>query len=250
MNLLSQAVATAAFVLTASTGFAANISLFYDGTYGDTGRENKSQRADLVDSGNTVTDFSGVSDAAWAAALTGVDALVIPELERRDVAGDLSAATLGAVNDYVSDGGNLVVTNAFGNALKFLNAVFGTTFADRSEVNGTSDLVAGGPANFAAGPATLNRKFSIDGLELAKLGGATSVYERNGVSSVFSFAVGSGNVTFIGYDWFGGQDAGWAKVQHTAANIGVAAPAVPLPAPALMLLTGLGGLAALRRRAS
>lgn len=228
------------------TAQAATVSYFFDGAHGDTSNENINQRADLVGSGNTVNDFSGTSDAAWNAALAGVDALVIPELEVDGVSDNLSAATLTAIADFVSAGGNLVTTNVFGNGLTFINDVFGTTLTGPTSTGASSITAAGLLSEFGAGPANLAGLNAVDGATLASLGGATSVYDDGAISTVLTFAFGAGNVTFLGYDWFAGQDADWAAVQDIAVNLD--ASPIPLPAGMPLLLVGLGALGIARRR--
>ncbi|WP_120500232.1 VPLPA-CTERM sorting domain-containing protein [Roseovarius sp. EL26] len=241
-SLLASAVVAMAITGSAQ---AATVSLFSDPSHGDVGGEVANQSADLTATGNTVNAFSGTGDAAWAAALAGADAVVIPELEVDGVSDNLSASTLTAIADFVTAGGNLVTTGVFGQGLTFINDVFGTSLTGTQFVPDSSITATGLLTEFGAGPATLTSLDAVDGANLASLGGATSVYETGAFSTVFTFGFGNGNVTFLGYDWFDGQDGDWATVQDIAVNLG--ASQIPLPAGMPLLLAGLGAFGIARR---
>ena len=61
--------ALAAMGMAVASAQAGTVSFFFDNGFSDTSEEAISQRADLVGSGNTVTNFDGTLDATWIAAL-------------------------------------------------------------------------------------------------------------------------------------------------------------------------------------
>jgi len=255
---MKRLLATATSSIAALTiGFAANaaqVSYFLDSNYVDVGGEGTNQRADLVGSGNTVTDFSGIDDASWSAALTSADALVIPELEVDALSGDLSAATNANILSFVNGGGNLVVTNAFDSnqddSLTLLNNIFGFSLVGNDSGSGDFNLsAAAAGTGFAGGAATLPSANAVNGVSVASLSGSMfNIYSNVDESAVFTTAFGMGNITFLGYDWFGGQDSEWAVVQDIAVNLGGNAAPVPVPGALVLMLAGMSGIAATKRK--
>lgn len=238
-------------VVTAVSAQAATVSYFFDNAFSDAPNEATNQRDDLVSTGNTVIDFSGTSDAAWAAALTGVDALVIPELENGVLSTAISNATKNEIRNFVMNGGSLVVTNAFfSDSLTLLNEIFGYSLvADNAGQLTSLDAAEAAGTAFASGPATLGDLNAVNGIDSSSLDASMRNIYSNGVdfTAVFTAAFGAGNITFLGYDWFAGQDADWAAVQNIAVNLNAAA-AVPLPAALPLFATALGGLGVFARR--
>lgn len=204
----------------------ARLALFFNATYsdigGDIGDEATEIQAALQSQGNTVTTFSGISAAAFSAALADQDALVIPELENANLNADLTPAARAVIANFVSGGGGLILAADSGsNDTALLNAVFGFTLTDGTVAPGTSLLSPAGAAGtpFAGGPATLPDNNLVSALTTASLpAGARSVYNVGTDTTVAAIGFGAGNVVFLGYDWFnalpapGSQDGGWNNV--------------------------------------
>ncbi|EPX82357.1 hypothetical protein Salmuc_04082 [Salipiger mucosus DSM 16094] len=241
--------AAACVVLMPLAAQAATVSSFYDSSYVDTSREALNIRSQATTLGNSVSTFTGTDQANWAAAMTGVDALLIPELERSALT--LDSATRSDVADFVGSGGNLVVSASYANnEAALLNAIFGWSLTGGSGSGAMQLQSAAAGTDFAGGPATLASLNGTYDLLLSSLpSSATAIYADSNSARVFSAEVGAGSVTFLAYDWYDtATDADWGAVLNTALNVDVSP--VPLPAGLPLLLAGLGGLVALRRRQS
>jgi hypothetical protein len=83
---------------------AKNVALFYNGTYVDTTREALYLKQSLRILGHNVHMFTGITAADWTTTLSGVELLVIPELEKADLYAAMSAAARTAIQSYVFGG--------------------------------------------------------------------------------------------------------------------------------------------------
>ncbi len=252
-NSLTMALCLVFLTTLSINAHAIPVGYFSDGAFGDTGREVVNMRADLVMLGHTVTDFSGSGDAAWTAAIAGASALVIPELERGDLAAALSATAEAAIASFVNGGGILVIAgDGSNNALGLLNSIFGYALTQSTfTAGGTTNLGpdAAGTA-YAGGPDPLG---NLDGTLLVNTaslpGGALNLYSDAGATSVMQIGVGSGHVALLGFDWFEEDDASGLADWQSVLDSALTAASTPVPEPtslALMLL-GLGAIRARRR---
>jgi len=242
---------------------AANIALFsdtnyvdYDPTFTDDGSEASNVQASLEAAGHTVTPFTGTTTAAWSAALAGADVLVIPEEVNNDIAPDLEAGAVTAVQNFVANGGGLL---SFEQSYGFLNSVFGYSLSDTGDT-APYNLTAGATGTaFEGGPASLpynDSTYSNGSLP----GSASCMYESGGGNcAVILFHEGTGQIVHLAWDWYnavpvGTEDSGWIAVLQNA----VIQVSVPVPVPtlgewgrmALVLFFGIAALMMLRRRES
>ena len=195
-------------------------------------------QASLSDLGHNVSTIGSVDGATLAAALSTVDAFVMPELENA-TPGDIDAITddvLDAIRNFVNDGGKLIIAGSSQErSAQFLNRLFeyGVTETDQMVgFGGSTKTGAAAGTFFAAGPAGLGSVNAGSALNDLPGSGATSVYENSEGSSVVLFQDGAGtqtggSVVYLGYDWFdalpgpGTQDGGWNEVLDLAVHMGM-----------------------------
>jgi hypothetical protein len=222
-NIIGPSTATLNLTVT----LARTASLFANSTYVDTtaGGEMENTRTALTGLGYVVTTFTGIADMDWNAAFAA-DAVIIPELERGTP--PLTPAAIAAINARLSSGKGLVVMGAAGsNEQMFLNSLRGWTLADSGALSsGTIAKVSGVPG-FVNSPASLNALNATYLVSTASLpAGSVPVYQTGTSTAVFA----NGQIAYLGYDWFAGQDAGWSAVLGDAI-VAVTIPPGPPTAP-------------------
>ena len=176
------------------------------------------------------TEFTSTKAASGMAAfLADKEALVIAEAEY----GAIPEGIAGAVADFVNGGGTLVVmSSASGREAEFLNTAFGYELvADNAGTMFDASVQTGDVANtlFADNATMLSGNFAIwKGLDTGSLDplptDAFVFYAstaESDVGNVVSWTQGEGQITYLAYDWFaaepaGFQDGGWVDVLHDA----------------------------------
>lgn len=156
--------------------------------------------------GHTFATFPA-NDAGWASAFSGgygaFDAVLVGEGLPA-----ISPATQTSIASYVSSGGRVIVASDHNGNVNFINQVFGyaTTLNYGCRFDGS---VAGSKqttflgSTFAAGPPTVGNLSCTSALNLASVPvAARTVYAGAGTSVVFAGKYGSGNVVWLGYDFF------------------------------------------------
>jgi len=237
-------------ILSMGIANAANVVVFYNATYVDTGAtgsaEATNEIATLTAQGHTVTTFTGITATAITAATAGQDVLVIPELENGDLNAALNAAARTAIHDFVTGGGQLIINGqGTSHEVDLLNAIFGYSLVDSGSMSSGS----------LAGPTTLGANNGTELITTASVPpGATILYTANAGAdtAVFVNNEGAGQVIFLAWDWFnavpvGAADNGWLAVLDAAVK-GTLAPKSPSAVPtlsqwALMLMVLLLGVA-------
>lgn len=143
--------------------------------------------------------------------------LIIPELEEADLLPDLTNSAKTVIENFVSDGGTLVMFNpGSGDPLDVLNNVFGFSLSG----NGFStpiSLTIAGASLFPTENATIPDLSGTDAIDTSTLPeGSVSIYEGSGTneSLVVKIPYGSGQIYVLGWDWFdavpiGAEDGGW-----------------------------------------
>ena len=184
---------------------------------------------------------SSTDEAAMREFLADKEALIFTELENYNFDGpgvaEITAGIGAAVNDFVSDGGSLVVMGShFGEAIQFINGVFDLGLVDLGwERDYVSTLNTDGAAGtlFEDNPTELpwtNGTFNlIDVNSLPE--GSQVIYhgpDETG-ASVVTISFGAGQITYVAFDGFdaapfGVQDDGWLETLQDALSTGDQTP--------------------------
>ena len=261
---MKRLIAVLAVSIAAGAVNAANVALFADTTYvnysvGDSSAEASNMQAALQSAGNSVTPFVGTAVGAWTTALAGKQVLVIPEQEvGPSIGGALPAATITAINTFVTGGGTLIVAEDYASP-HFVNAVFGFSVSDTGGGVGTLNVANAAGTRFAGGPASLPAYSATNSNVTASLpAGAKCIYDAGANCTVWQVAHGAGLIVYLGWDFFdqapvGSQNGGWNPVLLAAALSGPTTKAV-IPTLgeyemiALALMLAAAGALFLRRR--
>ncbi|MCB1488239.1 MAG: hypothetical protein KDJ88_12380 [Bauldia sp.] len=207
----------------------ADIALFYNSSYVDTTENEDGEAHNVRESLNSlshhVTTFTGVTAGTWSYYTKNYDVIVIPELEIGAL--NLDPGVRVILKQFVMNGGTLVTFGEYyhHNNTALLNQLFGTSLVDFGATGTSSRQGDASGTTFASGPASIPRNDDTQAADLHHLPArAESYYEdANGNATVFSFQVGKGQVTFLGWDWWnssppnsGGLDGGWQSVLNNS----------------------------------
>jgi Ca2+-binding RTX toxin-like protein len=233
---------------------AATVAVFDDPNFVDTsdntGAEADNVQASLASLGHTVKRFDGTSSVAFSRGLAGARLLVIPDLENADLSAALDQNAIHTIRSYVSTGGGLIIFEAddTGRDEGFLNTVFGYDLSSGTNLGAPAALTsnAAGTA-FAGGPATLPDHSFTDPLDALTLpSGASVMYQAGDEAWVTAFAVGSGVIVHVAWDWFdaapaGTENGGWLSVLRRAVSAVAGTGCTVSGTPGVDSLTGTGG---------
>lgn len=243
-------------VATAAVPSTTPILFFSNDLWTDVSDEDATMHAALAETGATITTFDGGdgSGAAWSAALTGNQVLVIPESDIFNPGGTaiMSVDAATAVKAFVVAGGRVLLGS--GDNSDLLSFITDIDYAAVwSGTGGSSwDLQIIDPTL----PATLtpsNGTDPIGGFDTWSpelLAGVVPLYvDAAGTQlAVAQFPVGAGFVGYFAYDWYPGTDpedisarALWNVVLQALANV----PATPAEAEPALAATGVDSSIAL-----
>lgn len=200
----------------------ATVAVFDDQNYVDTFggpySGSDSVQASLLSLGHQVLPFATSNIVATLGAGRPV---LFPALNYRNPARDFPVATRQALQNFVVNGGLLVIHGAYYPGA-FLNDVFGLSLAVQfggGPFPRTPD--AAGTA-FADTPSSIPANSSTYTLLPQSLSlGARHAYGTSNTTAVASIPIGSGRIVWLGYDWsnarpLGSQDGGWLEVLGAA----------------------------------
>lgn len=168
--------------------------------------------------------FSDISESGWNSVVYEISYgyVVIPEIEKADILPDMSAGAKSAVNNFVSNGGKLLMfCPSSGDLVPFLNDVF--SFSITGGEGGVSEpisLTVAGSALFPSESPTIPSLSDTSHLETSTLPAeSVTIYEGSGPnqSVVTMIPYGSGKIYVLGWDWYdasplGGEDGGWLSL--------------------------------------
>jgi len=170
----------------------------------------------LMDSANiSYTTFTDIGQSTFASFSGGK--IIIPELENGDLNPDLSSGARSAINNFVNNGGVLIMFRPnSGDLINVMNAVFGFNL----DTNGASEPIAltqAGSNLFPGESSTIPSVSATSSLDSSTLPqNAVTIYDGSGSnqSVVTMIPYGSGKIYVLGWDWFdaapvGGEDGGW-----------------------------------------
>ena len=217
MNLLGVCFCCVLALLSASPAAAAVVAVFDNPSYVDTihaapDGESDNVQATLVSLGHTVIPFSGTTAVGFSAALQNADVLLFPPLEFGNLPGDLDAAAVNVIADFVEGEGGLIVLGGSGS---LLNVVFGFSLQDTYlGVSTARSLLAEG-TSFESCDASIG--YVYQGLAVSSLPVGAKVMYGSSVASVTRLRFGSGRILALGKDWYataprGAYDQGWVQV--------------------------------------
>ena len=180
---------------------------------------------DLVALGYNPQPFVGTTGPAWAAALSGKDVVVVPETFGVTFALSLSPAAITEIQNFVSSGGAFLIAGE-GDASLELNTIFGWSINNAgSTTTGSSQYNAthGIGTQFHNGFPSVPNNNQTDPLIATLPPGTKIIYEdQPNVATIFIAPYGSGEVTYLGWDWYQcpgfGSKTRWLDVLDKSIN--------------------------------
>jgi hypothetical protein len=156
---------------------------------------------------NNILPINDILD--FTTGLNGVDVLIMPDMEQGDFSSDLPPSQATAINDFVNNGGRVIVT---GNTQSFVNSsgsilndIFGYNLVVSNLGPGTSNTKQTALPCFSSLPGTFSNTSPVGNFVIT--GGlppnATVLYSGNtvGQSTVVSFSEGIGDVIYLAWDF-------------------------------------------------
>lgn len=167
--------------------------------------------------------FSDISESGWNSVVYEISYgyVVIPEIEKADILPDMSAGAKSAVNNFVSNGGKLLMfAPDNGDVIPFLNDIFSFSIGGEGGVSEPISLTIAGSALFPSESPTIPSLSDTSHLETSTLPAeSVTIYEGSGAneSVVTMIPYGSGKIYVLGWDWYdasplGGEDGGWLSL--------------------------------------
>ena len=191
-------------------------------TAGGIGAESDNVQATVSSLGHTVSTFTGITAADIGSALDGQDALMIPEQEKGDLNSSLDSFAKAEIANFVSSGGQVVIFGSFsGGSANIINGVFGFSVVSSGGGLSTQTAAATG-TEFEDDALSIPSANATNSLAVSSLpSDAKAIYTVGGNATVAVMPFGSGQVTFLGWDWYdaapiGSQDGGWLQVLESA----------------------------------
>lgn len=167
--------------------------------------------------------FSDISESGWNSVVYEISYgyVVIPEIEKADILPDMSAGAKSAVNNFVSNGGKLLMfAPDNGDVIPFLNDIFSFSIGGEGGVSEPISLTIAGSALFPSESPTISSLSDTSSLDTSTLPAeSVTIYEGSGAneSVVTMIPYGSGKIYVLGWDWYdasplGGEDGGWLSL--------------------------------------
>ena len=211
--LVAAPLAIAAPAAAAPAPNTAKVLFFSNDSYSDPDGEDPTQIAALEEGGATVTVFDGGdgTGAAWSAALSGQDFLVIPESESIFDSPVLDDDAEDVLFAFVDDGGQIILPTLYQpELLSFLTGLDYTAVWSTSHERDPGLLQVDNPAF----PAEVLYSDSTDVVDDLGTWGPdlldplTPLYLAEDGLSLYAgqWTVGAGTITVLAYDWYPGDE--------------------------------------------
>jgi hypothetical protein len=213
------------------------LAVFDDPAFVDTS-DNSGAESDTMQTALNSLRFPVVIFTNFPQVLESSPVILIPELENGNLATALFTTNLIAMQNFVRWGGTLIVhgTYANDNTATLINYLLGSAVTENYITNTTvfaKTFAANGTA-FADNPFSLAWKDGTRTLATTSLPvGATNYYVNGTDSAVTVFTYGSGQIIYLGWDWFNydpavDADVAWLQVLASATSFSSQmAPAIP-----------------------
>ena len=267
---LQMPLAASATEYAGSDSSGPNVLLFTNDTFTDVDEEDLDIRNALIPISSKVTTFDGGdgSATAWTTALSGIDALIFPEVsgstywDSNDTA-VLTAAAKTYIKSWVSAGKLIIGTGSYSH-LQAITDLTGLDFTGLGNSGLSGDAVWDLQISSSTLPATVPNANYAGGIEdystlsTEQKAAAELVYYNSAQdnAAVVNFKVGTGYYIYNAYDWYpdsgdvtSGARAAWNQTLQFAAagEFTASEPAVPVyngpvvSAPAGLTASSLGG---------
>ena len=199
--------------LTLQQESGSTVAVFDDPAFVDTVADSGDPwpESDMVQASLTNYGIPKITFTDFATVLETSPVIVIPEQEFGDLAAALPGPTVSAIRTFLNWGGTLVVhgSDANANASTLLNAILlpGAPISEYFSNNqGTKTYIHTGAlptSSFGDDSITVGHRNGTSALLLSSLPvNASSIYSDATNSVVTVFPYGSGQVIFLGRDWF------------------------------------------------
>ena len=213
------------------------LAVFDDPAFVDTSNTSEAE-SDTVQTALTSLRFPVLTFTNFPQVLESSPVILIPELENGNLATALFTTNLIAMQNFVRWGGTLIVHGTYSsdNTATLINYLLGSAVTENYITNNTvfSRTVAANGTVFADNPFSLAWKDGTRSLGTTSLPVGVTNYFVNGTdSAVTVFSSGSGQIIYLGWDWFNydpavDADVGWLQVLASAASFSSQmSPAIP-----------------------
>ncbi|MBI5384078.1 MAG: immunoglobulin domain-containing protein [Verrucomicrobia bacterium] len=201
------------------------VAVFDDPRFVDTTGGNSAE-SDTIQASLASMQFQVVPFGDLVTAAASFNILLFPELENGDLTSALMPPMIEGLSNFVQRGGVMIMSGRSARSSSLLNAVFGFSISDTGGSGSTyrTPQVAG--TEFADGPSQVPDLSAMTAFNTASLPpGSLSLYTNFNRTTVAMIPRGSGQIIYLGWDWFdaaplGSQDGGWLAVLQSAALTG------------------------------
>lgn len=171
----------------------------------------------MDDIGYEYNTFNLNSDISWENVCSLASTIIIPEIEEADLYPDLSSQSKSKINEFVLNGGKLIMFYPSSDVINILNNTFGFSMSGEGGTSTPISITSEGNALFSGLNATIPDNNGLDSIQTDTLpANSITIYEGSdpNQSLVVQISYGTGKIYVFGWDWYdavpqGDQDGGW-----------------------------------------